>query len=215
MAQARTARPSRRIPAPRRHTRLRVPTWLTVLTAALLVAGAVAIAVAVSQSPSQSRSAAPTAASVARLTAYQSAIVPTLQAAGGMVEQEIKPSIASLEGGSLTAAELRSRAASWRTRFEQARASLAKVTVPAGLAGAAAGFDQAFQRYDDAVTALASVPDSATGNANPTQVQNATNIAAQADQLYDRASAIIQANRRAAGLGPTVDLPDPTPTAAG
>lgn len=212
MAQARTVRPSRR-GAPRARALPRVPPWLTGLMAALLVAAVVGIAIAVSLTPA--RPGSPTSRSpvvpAAALTAYQTAIVPTLQTAGAMVEQEIKPSISALESGSLTATELRSRAVAWQSRFQQARAALAGVTAPAGLAGAAGDFDSAFRRYDDAVTALASLPDSATGEANPLQVQTAASLAAQADHLYDQASAIIQADRRAAGLGPTADLPDPTP----
>jgi hypothetical protein len=195
---------------------MRVPVWLTALMAGLLLAAGVAIAVGASLSSS---TAPPTPRSVAavpaaQLAAYQAAIVPILQTAGGMVEQEIKPSIASLEDGSLTAAAMRSRGVVWQSRFEQARAALAKVTAPTGLAAVASGFDQAFQRYGDAATALAGVPDSATGNLNPAPVQVAASLAVQADKLYDAAAAIIQADRRAAGLGPTSDLPDPTPSSA-
>jgi hypothetical protein len=190
--------------------------WLTVLTGALVVGGGLALAVGAMLSPSRPGSSAPAPAVVptAQLTAYQAAIIPTLQVAGGMVEQEIKPSIAALEAGSLSAAEMRSRAVTWESRFQQERAALAAVTVPAGLAGAASGFDNAFRRYDDAATALAGVPDSDVGNADSAQVQAAAALAAQADKLYDAAAAIIQADRRAVGLGPTVDLPDPTPSPA-
>jgi hypothetical protein len=188
--------------------------WLTVLTAALVVAGGLALAVGAMLSPSRPASSTPAPALVttAQLTAYQAAIVPTLQTAGAMVEQEIKPSIAALEAGSLSASEMRSRAVTWESRFLQERVALAGVTLPAGLAGAASGFDSAFRRYDDAATALAGVANSDTGNANSAQVQAAATLAAQADKLYDAAAAIIQADRRTVGLGPTVDLPDPTPS---
>lgn len=179
----------------------------------IVVAGIAGIAVAISLSPASGP--APTADSVARLTTYEAAITPTLQSAGAMVEQEIKPSIASLEDGSLSAAGMRSRAVSWRTRFDQARAALARVAVPAGLTKAAADFDRAFQQYEAAVALLATVPNSATGTPNPAQVQAAATAAHQADVLYDQAAAVIQALRRVAGLGPTVDLPDPTPSAVG
>ena len=51
--------------------------------------------------------------------------------------------------------------------------------------------------------------DAATGADSATDVAATTAAAHRADSIYDQAAAIIQAQRRAAGLGPAIDLPDP------
>lgn len=130
-----------------------------------------------------------------------------------MVEQEVKPAIGALQAGSLTPAEMRSRATGWEARFRSARAELARVLVPTGLSSAAVGFDRAFQGYEAAVARLASISDQASGAGSATDVAATTAAAHQADSAYDQAAAVIQAQRRAAGLGPAIDLPDPSATA--
>jgi hypothetical protein len=188
----------------------RVPLWLTAVTAGVVVVG-IAAAVALNLSPPPP-APAPPAVSAAQLTAYDAAITPALQSAGAMVEQDIKPSIAALEAGSLTAATIRDRAAGWRVAFAQARVLLARATVPAQLSEAAADFDRAFQQYQAAAATLGTLPDSATGGADPDGVRAAAAQARQADASYDSAATIIQRLRRSAGLAPSADLPDPTPS---
>ena len=177
----------------------------------LLVCAIAGVAVAIAMTPAPAPAGKPSV-SGARLLAYEAAITPTLQAAGSMVEQEIKPSIASLQGGTLAVAQVRERAAGWSARFAQARAALAKVTVPREFAGAAALFDRAFVEYEAAVAPLGALIEGARADAVTAAIDAASAAARKADAVYDQAAAIIQAQRRALGMGPTIDLPDPTAT---
>jgi hypothetical protein len=180
----------------------RVPVWVTVVALSVVAAAAVAAAVASAISPPPAA-----VASASQLTAYQSAIAPQLQNAGAMVEGEIKPSIGSLEDGSLTVAAFIKRASSWQARFERARVALAAVVAPPALTDAALDFDRAFAAYRDAARLLGQVPASTTPAGASSGVAPGVSAAKQADALFNQAAAIIQKQRATDGLSPATDLP--------
>jgi hypothetical protein len=190
---------------------VRAPRWsLTLVALTTLVVAGAAIAIAVIASGGGKPTPAPAHAGAAALSAFTAALrAPTAQG-GQVVEQEMKPSISDLSSGQVDGPTLMNRARSWKIAFTRVRQGIDAIAVPAGLQPARQLFDSAIDGYARAADLLFQAG-AATPGGRGALLDAAIAAGRQADALYDRASALVQAALRAAGLPPDHNLPDPTP----
>ncbi len=147
--------------------------------------------------------AAPAAASPAELQQYVNAVAKATAPAGQVVVTDMKPSVRSWESGTLQPDLLAARAGGWALTFRRTRTALVRISPPAGMDAAQAGFLSAL----DAYTGAADLYRAATGSPTPGSIERATTAARGADAIYASASAILQQALRAAGLAPDVRFP--------
>ena len=148
------------------------------------------------------------------LVEYERKILPHLKEAGRIVQQEMKPTLSHLSAGDVTNAQLVERVAAWERAFERVRSDVVAIPPPVLLGEIKAKWDLAMGGYlltVDAFKAIANAPPEQRAAA----IQAATTFGERADGLFDDAAAIIQFHRKRLGLGPSRNLPDPTPSASG
>lgn len=146
-----------------------------------------------------------------QVVTYQKAILDPLKDGGRVVEQDMKPTVNDFAAGTVSAPDFAKRAEGWVADLARIRATVAAVPAPEALRPVAAAFDRALVRYADAARAFhdAAVP---PGARRADLLKAAYGIAADADTRYDDASALLQRARQKAGLDPTSDFPNPSPT---
>lgn len=176
--------------------RVRRGGWLAPLGAGMLLALAVVLVVGRPAAP-------PHAASAAELQAYANDVAKLTAPAGQVVVTDMKPSVRSWESGSLASSVLAARAGSWAMTFRRTRTALVRVSPPAGMDSAQAGFLSALDAYAGAADLFRA----ATGSPTAEEIGRATTAARGADAIYASASAILQRALRDAGLAPDVRFP--------
>ncbi|MHB8719745.1 MAG: hypothetical protein ACYDAC_12780, partial [Candidatus Dormibacteria bacterium] len=180
--------------------------WPRWTAPAMAAAALIGVAVAVVAAERGATPAPPPPPGAAALTAYTTALRAPTAAGGAIVVREMKPSLADLSAGTVDAATFTRRATGWELGLSAVRQRIDAIAVPAGLQSAAQLFDQAMATYVRAASLFASA-----GTAPPAQrqaiVDSGVATATQADHLYDRAAALVQAALRQAGLPPDTLLP--------
>jgi hypothetical protein len=147
----------------------------------------------------------------AALEAYVDALRSPTSDGGRVVEQLMKPSIAEFAQGQVDASTFATRARGWVVALQSVRQKLRGIRVPPVVASAGPLFDQAVDGYIHTAQVFeqaASVPADQRAAALDTGRQ----AGRDADQVYDRAAAVVQRALHAAGLPPDSALPDVTPS---
>ena len=185
--------------------RWRSPLVYTIGLVVVLAAGATAVFLTGASNRKSDRAA---------IVAYERSVLPSIREAGRIVQQEMKPSLREIADGSITGQQLLDRTGAWQRVFKRAREDLLALEPPGFLGDIEAGWDAAIGAYLNAVDAF-----QALGRADPGSrtgaLDQAVTLGEFADDLFDRVAGVIQLHRRRLGLGPTTNLPDPSPTAAG
>jgi hypothetical protein len=145
------------------------------------------------------------------LRAYTVALRGPTAAAGQVVEQDMKPSLADFRAGRLEPAAFAERARSWQLSFRRTRQQLDAISPPPSVSQARPLFDGALDAYFNAAATLEQAAGAEAGARNGL-VDEAVATARQADRTYNQAAAVVQAALRAAGLPPDPDLPDLAPS---
>lgn len=146
------------------------------------------------------------------LVAYEKAVLPLVREAGGLVQTEMKPTLREAAEGKLSNEDLIRRAEAWQRVFERIRTELLALSPPSFLTDVEAGWSTTMGGYllvVDAFEAIASAP----ADQRATAIEQATTLGERADGLFDQVAALIQFHRRRLDLGPSPNLPDPTPSA--
>lgn len=175
--------------------------WLIV--AALLVVAAVCAA-ALAAVHRADRSAHTSA--VAETLTYERALTPAARQGGVVIQLGMKPAVSRLAGDEPDAATF--QAIGWVDQLEAVRQTFRTTPTPRSLRGNSTDFDIALRLYEDAARHLGAAA-IGTGQSRRTLLDQAVAEARRADTSFNRASARLQARRRALGLGPTSAFPDP------
>lgn len=183
---------------------------------AVLALAVLALALAATLPGLLGGSAAPSGPTAAQLIDYETAALPTLKDWGSVEIRGMQPAVADLVSGTgavtgsgLPRASVVGESRAWVSALTLDRDKLARLPVPPGLAAAAADFDAGLVSYLEAATMIgqaAAIDDPAQRMA---VLQEAVATAKRGDAAYNRAAALIQASRRALGLGANSNLPDP------
>lgn len=131
--------------------------------------------------------------------AYAEAIAPLAREGGRIAVLGIRQGLGALVFGDVGPEEFRRQAAGWRQGMSRVRESFAAVPAPGSLAAVAAEFDRALATYLRAIDAFVEAS-RAPRDAIPDAIEAAVPIAEEADRIYDRASAMLDAERRRVGL---------------
>jgi hypothetical protein len=142
---------------------------------------------------------------------YERAALIPIQSGGRLTEQEMKPSLAELGDGRITAAAALERARAWRFAFENVRKELSELDPPSFLGDITHKWSVAIDGYLVIVTRFEEAA-RATGAERRRLITAAADAGNAADDLFDDAARVMQIHRRRLGLGGTHSLPDPTPT---
>jgi len=193
-----------------------VPRWVqwTLALVVLAVAAGLVVIVALSASGGGggAAGASPTPApGSAVLTAYVQALRAPTSEGGQVIEQLLKPSITEFDSGQVDAATFAARARGWVLSLQKVKQEIDAIRVPPVIASAGPLFDQAMDAYIHTAQVLeqaASVPAAQRSAALDAGRQSGRD----ADQIFDRAAAVVQRALRAAGLPPDSALPDLTPS---
>jgi hypothetical protein len=176
--------------------------------AAALVALAVTAGAGAAWATAGSGDGAPARVAPAQVEAFEESIFGPVKRGGRVVEQGMKPAVQAVAEGDPSSVVL--QAVTWVDELDAARAELTALTPPdgpglghitAGLAGALASYAEAARTIGAAAIA--------TGEPRSRLLAQAVAAARAADDEYDRASALLQAARRRAGLPPSTRFPDP------
>lgn len=143
--------------------------------------------------------------------AYERAILPHIREAGRVVQQEMKPTLREAAEGELTDEQLVQRAATWERVFERVRLDILALDPPALLGEIEEGWSVSMGAYLLAVDAIADIAE-APADRRESAMNTAATFGERADGFFDDVAAIIQFHRRRLGLGPSRNLPDPTPS---
>jgi hypothetical protein len=197
---------------PQRRALTGTPRWAVLLVIGVAVSVCIGgIALVVIQSGQSPPSTA--ASDRAALTAYVAAIKGPTSQGGEVVAAEMRPSVKELTSGGVDGTTFAQRARGWKLEFERIRTRLDAVSTPDAVAAARPLFDQALQGYAQTASLYAQAGD-APGAQRASLLDQAASAGENADRLYDRAAAIVQAALHSAGLQPDPDLPDPATTSA-
>ncbi|MHB8467014.1 MAG: hypothetical protein ACYDH6_19815 [Acidimicrobiales bacterium] len=145
------------------------------------------------------------------LLAYEAAVTPATREAGEAIVLGIRPDISELRAGRISASVWQADMAARAKQFAHARTAFATAYAPSLLGDAPMRFDQALSTYLLAARTLYEAGN-VTGNARLALISMGADLGDEGDALFDRGAAHIQAARRAFGLGPDVNFPDPGPT---
>jgi hypothetical protein len=147
----------------------------------------------------------------AALKAYVEALRSPTSDGGRVIQQLMKPSIGEFAQGQVDAPTFVARARGWVIALQSVKQRIATISVPPAVASAGPLFNQAMDGYIHTARVLeqaASVPDDQRAAA----LERGRQAGRDADQVYDRAAAVVQRALRAAGLAPDSALPDLTPS---
>lgn len=143
----------------------------------------------------------------AALVAYERALLPAVREGGRIVEQEMKPTLREIAEGAITPAQLLDRTAAWRRVFIRVRADLLALDPPTLLGAIEPKWGAAMGAYLATVDAFEAVSRADAGGRDAA-LSRAEDAGGRADDLFDRAAAIVQFHRRRLGLGSSPNLPD-------
>ena len=156
-----------------------------------------------------SNEAAAARGSTAELLAYEKALLPVAKDWGSIEVLGMRPAVADLQsGGALGGPELvATQARAWVVALAADRDKLRALSTPVPVRAAGPLFDRAMALYLDAASSFLAA---ATGAAaeRPARIEQGIDRARRGALLYNDASAVLQAARRAHGLPPTADFPD-------
>ena len=145
----------------------------------------------------------------AQLSAYEQAILPTVRDWGSVEVEGMQPAINDLRAGTgVPAAAIVTEASAWQGALRLDRTKLQAVTPPRGLARCATLFDQAIVKYLAAAATFGPAASTPPGAARTVLIDAGVALAKEGDQLYNQASALIQAAHRRLGQSPTPDFPN-------
>ena len=144
--------------------------------------------------------------------AYERAILPLIREAGRIVQQEMKPTLREVAEGEVTDEQIVQRAAAWERVFERVRLDILALDPPALLGEIEEGWSTAMGAYLLAVDAVADITE-ASADQRASAIDTASTFGERADGFFDDVAGIIQFHRKRLGLGPSQNLPDPTPSA--
>ncbi|MGH2785181.1 MAG: hypothetical protein ACRDJ1_07950 [Actinomycetota bacterium] len=185
-------------PEPRR----RGPIFYTVAVVVAVAVGATGIFLVGSANRRSDRNA---------LLAYERAILPHVREAGRIVQQEMKPTLREISDGAVTDSQILERSEAWQRVFERVRADLLALKAPGLLGDIDQAWSAAMGGYLLAVDTVAAIARAAPDQ-RTVAIDQAATFGERADQLFDTVASIIQFHRKRLGLGPSLNLPDPTPT---
>jgi hypothetical protein len=147
--------------------------------------------------------------STAELLAYERALLPVAKDWGSIEVLGMRPAVADLQaGGALGRPDLvATQARAWRAALQVDRDKLRALRPPAAARSVGPLLDRAMALYLDAASSFLLA---ATGPAaeRTGHVDRGIEQARRGARLYNEASAVLQAARRARGLPPTADFPD-------
>ena len=175
-----------------------------------LAVAAVALAVAVTggSSGGEYGGTSDTAASAdkAELNAYEQAITPIVREGGRVVVEGLRPGIAALLEASAPDDQIETMTAGYVAELRQIRDQLLAVTAPASLGKAVERFEAAMDGYVRAAELLHEAA-RARGDERRALVDQVAAAGEAADEVYDQAWEIVNAEKRRLGL-PVEELPE-------
>lgn len=140
--------------------------------------------------------------------AYQAQLVPLAQEWGRIEVQGMRPAIGDLETGDGVPPEtVAGEARAWRAGLESLRSKILALDPPESLREAERLFDRAIQRYLDAAHAFEQAADGPAAG-RKAGIEAGIAEVAEGTRLYNEASLVLQAARKAVGLPPTDDFPN-------
>ena len=139
------------------------------------------------------------AVAVDALVAYADAIYPGAELAGRAIVNGVRPDIAEFTAGRISVEVWTLDMQARQREFADARAYFDDAVAPETLGDAPEWFRRAFDHYDRAVELFLRAG-AADGTARAALVDDAASIGDAGDRAFDRATARIQAARRALGL---------------
>jgi hypothetical protein len=145
------------------------------------------------------------AAERAAVRRYIETLRPLAKDGGRVVVEGVRPGLSDIERGRVTGAVFRSRAQAWRSEMERVQTGFAATPPPARLKPAAALFDESLRGYIAAIDRFV-MASYKTGDALKAAITAAVPTAEQADKTYDRAIALVNAERKRVGLPDSVTL---------
>lgn len=166
----------------------------------LLIGGAVAVVaagVAGYLALTNEGSAGTPRPSRAHVEAYEDTVHPLLRRGGQVVEQGMKPAVQTIARNEPTQATF--QAVSWVAELEAVHRETAAVAPPRGLERAHTLFLESLTLYTSAAQTIGAAA-IATGEPREKLLADAVAKARQADDVYDKASSMLQSARRRAGL---------------
>src|SRR5258708_7681019 len=125
------------------------------------------------------------------LTAYVDALRAPTREGGQVIEQLLKPSISEFASGQVDAATFTARARGWVLSLQKVKREIDAIRVPPVIASAGPLFDQAMDGYVHTAQVLeqaAAVPEAQRA----AMLDQGRQAGRDADQLYDRAAAVVQ-----------------------
>lgn len=149
------------------------------------------------------------------LQAYEEQFISLSRQVGTVIElgtgeaRSMKQAVGDVERGELDGDALRSEAEVWRGAILEVRDRALAVDAPAALTRAHELFLVSLDFYLEVAAALESASTALNGPERSERLDQAVALGSCGDTRYDRAAAAIQAERRALGLQPNLDLPDP------
>lgn len=142
------------------------------------------------------------------LVRYEREILPAAKRAGEIVQTEMKPSLRELHTGAVDGERFVERTQAWERVFLASRAELLAADPPAILGDVERTWARSFDTYIEAIRLFRRAA-KAGGAERERLLDEGVTRAEEADTIYDEASRRLQRARRAVGLRPTGNFPDP------
>lgn len=143
--------------------------------------------------------------------AYERTLLVPLREGGRIVQEQMKPSLREARAGEIKGTDLAQRAAGWRLAFERLREQVARLAPPSFLGDVEQRFLVAVDGYRSVAEAAAAAGAATDPAVRDRLIGEAETAGERADDLFDDASAIMQAHRARLGLGTTPSLPTKAP----
>jgi hypothetical protein len=126
----------------------------------------------------------------------------------------MQPAIDDLRSGhGVPAAGIQTEARAWQGALRADRLKLQAVPPPSGLGRCRSLFDQSIVKYLDAAATFGRAAATPAGATRTALIDAGVSTAKEGDQLYNEASALLQAAHRRLGQSPSPDFPDkPSPS---
>lgn len=140
------------------------------------------------------------------LVAYEEAIDPITKEGGRIVVEGLRPGITDIRDGTFSDEQLVTMAEGWRNQMRAVRRDLLAVKAPGFLDEAVRLYEKALDGYVRTAEKLLAAA-RATGEERQRLVDEVAPLGEAADDVYDRAGAVIDRHRRRLGLEPTETLP--------
>ena len=185
---------------------------------AATIAAVALLAVGLAVSSRQSHPSASDERDRAQLSAYEHAVVPLVTEGGKTVELGIKVGIGDLENAESAASGdhpiapevVAGQAASWTADLNGLADRVQAISPPPSMVDAHRMFVAALRGYAQSASIVAEAAAASDPAARAQLLDAAREAGRSADQQFDAASALLQAERHRLGLAPSPDFPDPT-----